>query len=49
MQDLIGLDNLARMNKPATDNGNWSWRLENKFITKELSQRLKEITTIFNR
>lgn len=49
MQDLIGLDNLARMNKPATNNGNWSWRLEKKFLTQELSQRLKEITTIYKR
>ncbi len=49
MQDLIGLDNLARMNKPATNNGNWSWRLEKKFMTQELSQRLKKITNIYKR
>lgn len=27
MQDVLGLPGEARMNKPATRNGNWSWRL----------------------
>lgn len=29
MQDLLGLGKTARMNTPATTEGNWEWRLEN--------------------
>ena len=28
MQDVLGLDNRARMNVPATTEGNWSWRMK---------------------
>jgi 4-alpha-glucanotransferase len=28
MQDVLGLGNEARMNRPGTTHGNWSWRLE---------------------
>jgi 4-alpha-glucanotransferase len=27
VQDLLGLDDRARMNRPGTDTGNWHWRL----------------------
>ncbi|XWS29462.1 hypothetical protein CRYUN_Cryun24cG0031400 [Craigia yunnanensis] len=29
MQDVLGLDSSARMNIPATQHGNWSWRIPN--------------------
>ena len=28
VQDLMGLDNSARMNHPGTNGGNWVWRLK---------------------
>ena len=28
MQDLLALDNSARMNVPGVSEGNWGWRLE---------------------
>ena len=44
IQDFLGLNNLARMNKPSTESGNWSWRLNKKLLTKELAKRMKKLT-----
>lgn len=49
LQDLLGLDETARMNTPASAAGNWGWRL----VPDELSSReedlLKGWATIYNR
>ena len=37
MQDYLGLDNSARMNKPSTLGGNWRWRV----LSEQLSEELK--------
>ncbi|MGL4687758.1 MAG: 4-alpha-glucanotransferase [Fusobacteriaceae bacterium] len=44
IQDLLGLDNSARMNIPSTSSKNWKWRLKENDLTSELAERLKEIT-----
>lgn len=44
LQDLLGLDNGARMNLPGTVKGNWAWRVEKSALTNELSKRLREMT-----
>lgn len=49
MQDLLGLDNDARMNRPATTDGNWQWRLIKGETTDELAERLKEMTEVYGR
>lgn len=49
MQDVLGLGNEARMNLPASDSGNWSWRLEDEAITNEVVTKLKELTEIYGR
>lgn len=49
MQDILGLGNEARMNQPSTLGTNWLWRLKKDDITKELSNRLYEVTKIFGR
>jgi 4-alpha-glucanotransferase len=49
MQDLLGLDTNGRMNIPASDQGNWNWRLKPKSLTKELAERLRELTEIYGR
>ncbi|MBA3351539.1 MAG: 4-alpha-glucanotransferase [Blastocatellia bacterium] len=49
MQDLLGLDNAARMNRPATTDGNWQWRFAKGDLTDELSNRLKELTEVYGR
>lgn len=49
MQDVLGLGNRARMNLPASDSGNWSWRFKNGDLTKEIAERLRELTKIYGR
>ena len=47
MQDILGLDSEHRMNLPATESGNWSWRFNE--IPHELETRLKDLTETFGR
>lgn len=49
LQDLLGLDSNARMNIPAVEEGNWGWRFKPGALTKELSDRLREMTIIYGR
>ena len=49
VQDLLGLDEQARMNKPSTSQGNWDWRLLPGQITKKEIDLLNEWTKIYNR
>lgn len=49
MQDLLGLGQEARMNLPATEEGNWRWRLSFNYLSGELEDRLSEITRIYGR
>ena len=44
-QDVLGLDDTARMNRPGTtDPRNWRWRLEPSQLTPGLAARLREET-----
>ncbi|MEP6892693.1 MAG: 4-alpha-glucanotransferase [Gaiellaceae bacterium] len=49
MQDVLGLDSSARMNRPGTKTGNWSWRLEPGQLTDELAARLRSATAAAGR
>jgi len=49
MQDVLGLDNSARMNTPGTASGNWTWRFSWPQIRSNHSLFLKEITKKYNR
>ncbi|MDD3574503.1 MAG: 4-alpha-glucanotransferase [Methanospirillum sp.] len=49
VQDILGLDAAARMNKPGTEDGNWRWRLKGEMISKELSAHLSELVKIYGR
>jgi 4-alpha-glucanotransferase len=49
MQDLLGLGEWARMNRPARDNGNWQWRLMPEQVTAPLAEELLEITELYGR
>lgn len=40
MQDVLQLDNRARMNTPSTLGGNWQWRLREEMLTEELAEEL---------
>ena len=50
MQDLLGLDNKARMNTPSTLGDNWKWRLEDfSELDDKLAQKLAELTLLYGR
>ena len=49
LQDLLGLDNSARINTPSTLGGNWLWRLIPGQITASLEHSLKRLTELYCR
>lgn len=49
MQDLLELDNSARMNTPGTLGGNWSWRMKSSDMKDNIAVRLKELTEMSGR
>ena len=49
MQDLLGLDNSARMNTPGVAAGNWAWRYKEGVLNSDMAARLKEVCTLFGR
>lgn len=49
MQDILGLGNEARMNLPASSQGNWSWRYRKENLTEDTAERLKHLTEIYGR
>ena len=49
LQDLLGLDEIARMNMPGTAYNNWAWRLLPDQITEDAEQQLKDMTWLFDR
>jgi 4-alpha-glucanotransferase len=48
-QDILGLGSDARMNIPATVSGNWSWRFSEGMITRDIVERLGEMTRLYGR
>jgi malto-oligosyltrehalose synthase/4-alpha-glucanotransferase len=49
VQDLLGLDEGSRMNRPSSPAGNWAWRLLPGQLTKEARRLLREWTECYNR
>ena len=49
MQDLLNLGNEARINTPATLGGNWTWRMLDGAITRELEHKLTGWTETYFR
>jgi 4-alpha-glucanotransferase len=49
MQDLLGLGQDARMNRPSIAEGNWEWRLLAEQLHSTAAQRLREMTEIYGR
>ena len=49
LQDVLGLDSSARMNLPASTDGNWGWRLIPGQLGNEAESKLKEWTWLYNR
>jgi 4-alpha-glucanotransferase len=49
MQDLLSLGAEARMNFPGTFGGNWTWRVLDNQLSDELSAKLLEFNTVYDR
>ncbi len=49
MQDVLGLGQEARMNLPATSEGNWEWRILNEQLSSQCAQELRRMTEIYGR
>jgi 4-alpha-glucanotransferase len=49
MQDVLGLGEEARMNLPASDHGNWTWRLAPQCLTPSVSSELCEMSELYGR
>jgi 4-alpha-glucanotransferase len=49
MQDILGLGEEDRMNRPSTVAGNWEWRLLPEEVTPSLSDQLMDMTGLYGR
>ncbi|GAA4446748.1 hypothetical protein GCM10023189_02240 [Nibrella saemangeumensis] len=49
IQDVLGLDETARLNTPGSGENNWQWRLKPGQLTPEAEKWLKKMTKMFNR
>lgn len=49
IQDILNLDETAKMNLPGSNENNWSWRLLPGQITEDAAQFLSSITLLYNR
>lgn len=49
LQDLLGLGSRARMNLPASEEGNWRWRYREGALSRKISEKLAEMTELYGR
>jgi 4-alpha-glucanotransferase len=49
LQDVLGLDESARMNVPSSSQNNWAWRLFPGQLNQDTEKMLQEWTWLFNR
>jgi 4-alpha-glucanotransferase len=49
LQDVLTLGSEARMNIPGRPKGHWAWRFSEKSITREITERLHELTEVTGR
>ena len=49
MQDLLGLDNSARMNTPSTLGENWCWRMLPGDLSQDLAAELHRLSELYGR
>lgn len=49
LQDILGLGEEARMNRPATTQGNWRWRFLVEQLSSQIKQKLREMTETYGR
>ena len=49
VQDYLGYGAEARMNRPSTQGGNWTWRLLRGEFSSELVGEIGELTRLYGR
>jgi len=49
LQDVLGLGSRARMNLPASQEGNWRWRFREGVLRRKLADKLGELTSLYGR
>lgn len=49
MQDYLGLSGEGRMNRPATAEGNWRWRMTKEQMSDAICEKIRRLTTIGGR
>ena len=49
LQDFLGLDKEARINKPSTLGGNWEWRMDPAMLSDAMADKIYQITRISSR
>ena len=49
MQDLLGLDGSARMNRPGLARGNWGWQLPDTPFDAALAARFRRLLSLYGR
>ena len=49
LQDILGLDSQARMNRPGISDGNWDWRFKSDALHSQLAQCMSYLTELYGR
>jgi 4-alpha-glucanotransferase len=49
LQDILELDEKARMNTPASVTGNWLWRFDSRSLTRQTEKDLRRWVKLYNR
>jgi 4-alpha-glucanotransferase len=49
IQDLLNLDEAARMNIPGLASGNWGWKMVSGDLTPVISEKMETLTELFGR
>lgn len=49
LQDVLGLDQAARMNVPGTAQGNWSWKFDWNDLSKDVSDQIRHLVLLYGR
>ncbi len=49
LQDVLGVGSEGRMNLPGTPSGNWRWRFPAEAPTPEITERLRQLSELYER
>jgi malto-oligosyltrehalose synthase/4-alpha-glucanotransferase len=49
VQDILGLDSSARLNKPSTSEKNWSWKMKKGDLSNEFFAKLRRMAVLYGR